>query len=43
MSLSLDRWKEWCARVAEFVLPEPDEGEFLDWVEVEIARNGKYL
>ena len=43
MSLSLDRWKEWCARVAEFVLPEPDEGEFLDWVEVESARSRTFL
>ena len=43
MSLSLDRWKEWCARVAEFRLPEPEDGEFLDWVEVEIARNDKFV
>lgn len=43
MSLSLDRWKEWCARVAEFPLPEPEEGEFLDWVEVEISRNGEFV
>lgn len=43
MSLSLDRWAEWCARVAELPLPAPTEGEFLDWVEVEVSRDAKYL
>lgn len=42
MSLSLDRWADWCANVAEIPLPAPTEGELLDWVEVEVSRDARY-
>lgn len=43
MSLAITRFRNWSASVAGIYLPSADDREFLNYVEIEIARNKEFI
>lgn len=43
MSVAIDRFRNWSSKEAGIYLPEADEREFLNAIEVELSRQQRYL
>ena len=43
MSLSIDRWRNWCSMEASIYIPNVDDYYSIQLMEVEIGRNKKFI